>query len=324
MIDKNYHDLLHLPLLCTATAAITILLQFQDPFWSVITVIVLYTESNEHPILKASWRLFGTIIGAIVGVMLCIFLINNSALLLLSLFIIAMISAYCAFNTRHSYAFILGGATCLMVIFPSWTSPSALIDVAIWRSAEVVLGVLIVTADYILIKRNNSNNSDGAAIVSSNHFAQSLSISIGCLLTAIVCLLFSLQGGAIGIITAFVLSLIQNSGKQMIKGAERIVGCIIGAAMGLLCLILISHSFSSLLFIILVATFIYACFHYTHPLFPYTKLQAIVAFLVALLPSTNILTPTIWPALERVSGILIGLVIITVLNFFLISNEPKD
>ena len=150
---------------------LAILLDFPHPYWSAITVFVLMTQNLESSLKKGIMRTFGTILGAIVGLIIASLFINDQVLLTISLFIMCGVAIHFYLLSPHGYSWMLGSATAFMVILAGAYDPNHILYIAIWRSAEVILGVIIsaIMGKYIFPIHASQQLQNSINILSENN-----------------------------------------------------------------------------------------------------------------------------------------------------------
>jgi uncharacterized membrane protein YccC len=114
------------------------------PYWAVATVYITSQVLAGATRSKAAYRVAGTLIGAVVTVILVPNLVNAPELLVLA---IALWVSFCLYfslldRTPRSYMLILGGYTAAVIGFPAVGEPGAIFDIAVARAEEITLGIL--------------------------------------------------------------------------------------------------------------------------------------------------------------------------------------
>ncbi len=129
-----------------ATLALTVglWLDLPRPYWAVATVYIASNPLSGATRSKAVFRVFGTLVGAVVSVVLVPNLVNAPVLLVLAM---ALWTAACLYvslldRSPRSYVFMLAGYTTALIGFPAVDSPQAIFDLALSRTEEIVLGIL--------------------------------------------------------------------------------------------------------------------------------------------------------------------------------------
>jgi uncharacterized membrane protein YccC len=126
---------------------IGLFLQLPRPYWAMATVYIVSNPFVGATRSKALYRALGTMLGAAGAVLIvppfvespyifsCVAAAWTGSLLLLSLFD----------RTARSYVFLLAGYTLPLIAFPSVTNPTAVFDLALSRTEEILLGITVAS-----------------------------------------------------------------------------------------------------------------------------------------------------------------------------------
>lgn len=114
------------------------------PYWALGTVYITSQMLAGATRSKALYRVLGTVLGAVVSVILVPNLANAPELLTLA---IALWVAFCLYislldRTPRSYLMMLGGYTAALIGFPAVAEPGTMFDTAVARAEEITLGIL--------------------------------------------------------------------------------------------------------------------------------------------------------------------------------------
>src|SRR4051795_12374609 len=114
------------------------------PYWAVGTVYVTSQVLAGATRSKALYRVCGTLLGAVVTVILVPNLVNSPELLTLAIALWVAICLYFSLldRTPRSYLMMLGGYTAALIGFPAVADPGAIFDTAVARAEEITLGIL--------------------------------------------------------------------------------------------------------------------------------------------------------------------------------------
>ena len=117
------------------------------PYWAISTIFITIQPLAGATRSKAIYRVYGTLLGAIVAVILVPNLINAPEVLT---FAIALWVGACLYvslldRTPRSYVLMLGGYTAAFIGFPAVADPGAIFDTAVARAEEITLGILCAT-----------------------------------------------------------------------------------------------------------------------------------------------------------------------------------
>lgn len=129
------------------TAWLAMWLQMPSPSTSMLTVLIVMNRQAGLVLAKAFHRIIGTVAGCTAGVVLVSLFPQQPQLLLLamSLWTGAMAAGALLNRNMRAYSFVLAGYTVAMIVLPSVNNPAAVFDTAIWRLAEVALGMLVAS-----------------------------------------------------------------------------------------------------------------------------------------------------------------------------------
>ncbi|KAB1069960.1 FUSC family protein [Methylobacterium planeticum] len=114
------------------------------PYWAVGTVYITSQVLAGATRSKAVYRVCGTVIGAVVTVILVPNLVDAPELLTLAiaLWVAVCLSFSLLDRTPRSYLMMLGGYTAALIGFPAVGDPGAIFDAAVARAEEITLGIL--------------------------------------------------------------------------------------------------------------------------------------------------------------------------------------
>ncbi|PXW53066.1 FUSC family protein [Methylobacterium sp. B4] len=114
------------------------------PYWALGTVYITSQVLAGATRSKALYRVLGTLLGAVVTVVLVPNLANAPELLTVAIALWVAVCLYFSLldRTPRSYLMMLGGYTAALIGFPSVGDPSAMFDTAMARAEEITLGIL--------------------------------------------------------------------------------------------------------------------------------------------------------------------------------------
>ena len=129
----------------TALAAViavglAMLFRWDRPYWSGISVLVVMLPYVGASIEKSLFRLVGTWLGALAGVIMTAVFAQSPFLFTVSLAVVMVIGIYLA---RSNYGVIMGVGTMAIIVFSGLQDPHRVWHFACFRSAEVSLGVVV-------------------------------------------------------------------------------------------------------------------------------------------------------------------------------------
>jgi uncharacterized membrane protein YccC len=113
------------------------------PYWSIVTCYIVAQPLSGAMLSKAMFRMMGTLVGALVAIILVPQFVNAPELLSWVLGLWLALCTYLAMldRTPRSYVFLLAGYTASIVGFPAVNQPGTVFDIASLRVQEIVIGI---------------------------------------------------------------------------------------------------------------------------------------------------------------------------------------
>lgn len=141
-----------LALAVTLAVLLALLLHFDKPYWSAISVVAVMQPFSGITLEKGLMRIFGTIAGAIAGLFLAAVSISYFPIFALSCFVIVASGYYFSSFTKYPYAYFLGALTAFLIMGETLMNPASSANIAFWRVSEVLVGVFSTLIVTILIQ----------------------------------------------------------------------------------------------------------------------------------------------------------------------------
>lgn len=290
-------------------------LDLDEPWWAGITGLVLVQGTATATWSRAVDRVMGTIAGAALGYLAAGF-IGDHLLFQLICVAVSAFTFYAVDRVEHSYAILLGGVTVMLVLFGSLETPGLAMHLAIYRALEVIVGVGVATGvDYALADRappaaSPSKPGIWSRPVDRDLAAVALSGGIAIALIPVVWGGLQIPGLGQTPITAFVVvtALGKDPGR---KAFARAFGCLVGGAYGLLMMHLVGDAFVPWLVALALGLFASADLAHGESDVSYVGLQAGFGIILAMVQGSGP-SPDILPAIDRMAGILGGIVLVAV------------
>ena len=132
--------------LATALATLVALcLQLQDAYWVGISAFLICAEQVGNSLDKMIQRILCTLLGAVCGLIVVHFLIEDPIGLVLVAFLFITILTYQGFKNDNWYIWIFTLITFFMVVTTVFTGAKAhaVLDVALYRSWDIIVGSVI-------------------------------------------------------------------------------------------------------------------------------------------------------------------------------------
>ena len=125
----------------------------ERPYWAIITSYIVAQPLAGAVSSKAIFRLFGTVVGALVAIVLVPTLGNVPELLCLALAAWLGLCTYVALldRTPRAYTFLLTGYTAGIIALPTVDVPATIFTVASLRTQEIAIGIISATLVHSLV-----------------------------------------------------------------------------------------------------------------------------------------------------------------------------
>jgi len=297
---------------------IACVMHLQEVWWAAISA---YMSTNPQSIARGLRRIAGTIIGALLAIMLIGWLSDDLVACCLVLFAVTAIGSI-GFNvSRRGYAWLLMCVTFGMVLLSSLSSPASAFAFGIDRVIEVVVGTCsaLVVAKVLVEGRAPDTPvrgwSDllGSGLPIVMHAIRS---GVTVALLPVVWSTLDLPGESqmaitlVAVLATPVLTDLHATHRRVVERAlHRLLGCAMG---GLLALALLGLSFSVVvpwLIVLAGGVWLFAYMqHDTHDA-TYVGTQAGVVFITTLVQGSGP-PESILPGIDRFVGVSLGLLIL--------------
>ncbi|MBV8969870.1 MAG: FUSC family protein [Verrucomicrobia bacterium] len=322
-------------LTCWLAAVAALNLHLQNPWWAAISAWVLASADRTALAQKAVLRIFGTVLGCLLGCVLAIELQPSPVGQLLALFLIGFVANYFHSISKYAYAWVVGSVSALLLLATSMTvTGTVLQNMAVYRGLEIICGVVAASiGDAVLVAwfrptdfakassfakatedkspAQPKNKPAVATAVSAADLKIAVASGLSAIAIPLLWLIFQLPEIAQSLVTALV-TLQGDKSQSRNRGSQRIAGCLLGGALGLLFALTGLRSFGWWSITFVAGLTIMAILHVGTSRFAYLGTQGGVAFIMALV-SENGPPENIWPALSRLSGMILGVVVTIVI-----------
>jgi uncharacterized membrane protein YccC len=115
-------------------------LHLPDIVWAALSGFMVMRSSLAEAVPRGLSRIFGTIAGAALGLVLARWVAPSPLLLMAALFVFTWIGVFEGTVSTHSYAWMLFGLTAGLVLTTAMATPLDAADFAATRIAEVIIG----------------------------------------------------------------------------------------------------------------------------------------------------------------------------------------
>jgi uncharacterized membrane protein YccC len=312
------HGALRTSLATVAALLVALLLHLDNPWWAAITGVVLVQPDRTATLSRSIDRVIGTTIGAIIGYVGAATIADHGLFLLLNIVCVGF-TIYAQERAQHSYAFLLGGVTVVLVLFGSLAEPGAALHLAVFRALEIYVGVIVVSVvDYALTDPTappldaDLQAKPGVWTWPVDRELASIAITGGIAIALIPIIWETLQLPGLNQtpITAFVI-LIAARQAPVWRALTRSVGCFLGGLYGLLAMHFVGDALVPWLFALFAGLFFFAEIFHGQGDAAYVGIQANIAIVVTMILGQ---APTldITPGFERLVGVFGGVTAVAI------------
>lgn len=330
----------------TLAILLALALHSDDPWWAAITAFMVTRAVPADAVSRAIMRVAGSVVGAVAALVVLRLFLYQSLPFLLCLFLLACIGLFGFVTSRYGYAWLVGSVTACLVVLMSFDQPQGAFDTAVNRVVDVIIGT---AASLVIIALGPAPAGAGAAPAPGLLDPPQLAFwrpSYGIELRRWLpgngpLLLHACRGGltvmlmpaladwiwpvspvTMGVTAVMVMSIpttaILHSDSSAIvqRAAHRLIGCLLGALIGLACLAFVGDDF--LLWIALIPPGIWLCSQIQNGTtgISYIGTQAMFAYLMSMVQGQGP-PQTISTGFERLVGVMGGLSILFVVTLVL-------
>ena len=335
-----------------ATASVTLAilgalaLHSGEPWWAAITAFMVTRASPSLALSRGIMRIAGSIVGAVAGLVVLRLFVYQSLPFCLSLFAISCVGLFGFVCSRFSYAWLVGAVTACLVMLMSLVEPQGAFETAVNRVAEVMIGTIAALIVAGLSPRPaDAGGAPAADLIDPPPLAfwrrrygaelrrwlpgKEPLLWHACrggltvmLMPALADWLAPESPVTMGVTVVMVMSIpttaiLESDSRAIIqKAAHRLIGCLLGALVGLACLAVIGSDF--LLWIVLIPPGIWLCSQIQTGStgISYIGTQAMFAYLMSMVQGLG--PPnSISPGFNRLVGVMGGLSVLFVVTLAL-------
>jgi uncharacterized membrane protein YccC len=325
---------------------VALALHSDDPWWAGISAFMVTRASLSVAVSRGVMRVAGSVAGAALGVIVLRLFVYQSLPFCFCLFLLPFVGFFGFATSRFGYAWLIGAVTGCLVILMTFTEPLGAFTVAVNRVADVVIG----TAASLLVCSLTPAPADEGGLAPAGQIspaplafwrrsygaelerwlnrrwplvmhavAGGLTVM---LLPALANWLAPVSPVTMGVTVVIIMSIpptaILESNSRIIvqRAAHRVMGCLLGALLGLACLAVVGSDL--MLWTVLMVAGVWLCSQIQTGTsgVSYVGTQAMFAFLMSMVQSQG---PPLWigPGFERLVGVMSGLAILFVITLAL-------
>jgi len=297
---------------CWLAAVLAIWAGTPDPWWAAISAWVIASPNRDALVLKSGMRVAGTLIACVLGYHIALVVEGQPLAQALVLAAVGMGGMMMRYRSRFDYAWLLGTITIAMAIVGSITSPATLHQFVVFRGLEICIGVFAGMASSLVLGVSRAETPKGFAAGEPEQRLEAFhasAITGAALLAAMLLWSWYALPSPLQIVISILAVIDRDLAVMRIKSAHRLTGCLIGGGAGIV--ITMTGVSSFFVWSVLFVGVMMALAHLYHGRGPYSYigLQGGFGFILAMV--TGLGPPdTIAPVLERVGGMVIGVVIL--------------
>jgi uncharacterized membrane protein YccC len=292
-------------------------LHLDNPWWAAISAWVISNPDKSAFWQKGIMRILGTIAGCVLGYELAAQLEGRPVAQAISFFLLGSGAAYMRFRSKFGYAWFIGILAAVLLMSLSLSAPLSLYYFAHYRAYEIVCGVVSATLCEgilgVILRLEGAIpvNGEPKKPAPSGEHKEILSVALVGGLTAVIIpvlwSLFNLPSLPQSLVTVLVL-VNPNLEATRFMGLQRILGCLIGGALGLVASLFALESLLlwSAFFILGIAGF--SRLHFSDSRWAYSGTQGGLAFIIAIVTG-NGAPDTIVPVVNRIAGSMLGVLV---------------
>ncbi len=321
-------------------------LHSDDPWWAGISAFMVTRASFAVAVSRGLMRVAGSLVGAAIGVVALHLFAYQPLPFCLSLFALSCVGFFGFATSRFGYAWLIGAVTGSLVMLMAFTAPQGAFTIAVDRVADVAIGTAASLLVCALMPAPRDAGPLGApglltppplAFWRRRYGAELRSWLPGkwpvlmhvlrggltvMLMPALASWLAPVSPVTMGVTVVMVMTIPTTAiiGSSMAaiveKAAHRVIGCLVGALIGLACLAVVGSNFA--LWTVLLVCGVWLCSQIQTGTsgVSYVGTQALFAFLMSMVQGQS--PPvTISPGLERLVGVMGGLAILFVITLIL-------
>jgi uncharacterized membrane protein YccC len=319
------------------------ILHSDEPWWAGVSAWMVTRSSLSVALSRGAMRIVGSAAGAAIAVITLGFFAYDPLPFCLCLFLTASVGLFGFAKSPHGYAWMIFAITGNLVMLIALDQPQTAFTIAVNRVADVTIGTasaLLVT--YLLPALPDTPASSAAGTASAlpllfwsrrharqfenwlhenwplmlHAFRGGLTVMVLPLLLNWLAPLGSstLAVTAVAVMAIPTTAILEPDGRTVVQRAvHRLVGCALGALLGLLCLFWVGSSFAVWLLLLIAGIWLGSQIQSGSSGISYVGTQAGLAFLLSMIQGQGPpLSPT--PGLDRFAGIMAGLTVLLIIT----------
>jgi uncharacterized membrane protein YccC len=301
---------------CWLATVAAFALHLDNPWWATISAWVISNLDRSAFWQKGVMRIIGTIVGCVLGYELATQLEGKALAQAISFFLLAGGASYMRFRSRFGYAWFIGAVAAILLLSLSLSEPQSLYYFAHYRAYEIICGVASATLcagimGVILRMEGHPATAETKNPAAAATRKEILNVALVGGLTAVIIPLlwsaFDLPSLPQSLVTVLVLVTPTLEATRFI-GLQRILGCLLGGAVGLFAALFALESMFLWSAILILGIAGFSQLHFSGSRWAYTGTQGGLAFIFATVTG-NGPPDTILPVVNRIVGISLGVLV---------------
>jgi uncharacterized membrane protein YccC len=320
-----------------------LILHSDEPWWAAISAWMVTRSSLAVALSRGVMRIIGSAAGAALAVIVLGWFAYDQLPFCLCLFAIAWVGLFGFAKSSHGYAWLIFAITGNLVMLMALDQPQTAFTIAVNRVADVVIGTLAALLVTFLLpalpdipggSTVSSPNSVPLLFWSRRHACEFerwlrengpliLHACRGGLTVMVLPLLMNwlvpLGASTIAVTAVAVMAIpttavIEPDARTLVqRSAHRLVGCALGALLGLLCLYWVGSNFLVWLLLLMGGIWLTSQIQSGNTGIGYIGTQAGLAFLLSMVQGQGPpLSPI--PGIDRFAGIMAGLTVLLIIT----------
>ena len=314
-----------------------------EPWWAAISAWMMSGSSLVDALPKCVMRIVGSAAGATVAVIILGLFAYDPLPFCLCLFIMAWAGLFCFAKSRHGYAWMIGAITGNLVMLIALDQPQTASTIAVNRVADVTIGTAATLLVTFLLPALPAAAGNTAVSASSalpllfwsrrhareferwlrDNWMVILHACRGGLTVMVLPLLLNwlaplgsstLAVTAVAVMAVPTTAVLEPDGRTVVlRAVHRLVGCALGALLGLLCLHWIGQNLILWLLLLMAGVWLDSQIQSGNTGIGYVGTQAGLAFLLSMIQGQGPpISPT--PGIDRFAGIMAGLSVLLIIT----------
>lgn len=297
-------------IVCLISIFTCIALHVENPFWAAPAVLAIVSPNYNVIIYKAPRRLLATIVGSLVAIFIVLAFSNYPFLTLIIVLFLGATVLYLSKITSENYFGLFLGVHILFLGIALVFDPAEGYGVAenrlIANIISIVITLIVFSFIYKLPKGSKVNPKKSSK---EDGILYTFILIVSIILAVIIWEIFKVPGGSLNMIISIITIAGINDSSSLLKGKQRLFGCLIGVCAAFVVIAL--SSISMVLFFISCFCFltIFSYYNLSHKKHTYAGIQAVMGLVIICFPNAS-MEISVSDGLYRALGVFLGVIIV--------------